>query len=240
MGDISSADLDKLRIAFSALIGVKIDWFSVPNAALLGFEPSQLAVIANTIIDAALPQIELLSTDPTNRRKLGRIGLKKSPSSIGQREAYPDYIHKSGKRVELKGLYVDNPGLLVKRPPTRREPSARLKGNITLSNVQAESDALLIAAVRLEEIAERCVPVIIDVGVFSMVECIRARDQSLASRGGIWIDEKPMVVRRDRLVKQLSGQEMHVSDYELDTNFGKLKRIPFEPLQSFMRLHKAI
>ena len=35
--------------------------------------------------------------------------------------------------------------------------------------------------------------------------------------------------------KHLSGQ-----DFEKDTNFGKLKRIPYPPLQDFMRKHGAI
>lgn len=54
---------------------------------------------------------------------------------MGEREGYPDYKHSSGKRLELKLLYVDNPSLKMKKPPTPREPSARLTQKVTVKNV---------------------------------------------------------------------------------------------------------
>jgi hypothetical protein len=88
-----------------------------------------LVKYVNTLLDRILPQIELISSNKENQEKLKNIGLQKSPNFIGERESYPDYIHISGKRVELKGLFVDNLSLKLKRPPTPREASARLKEN---------------------------------------------------------------------------------------------------------------
>src|SRR5438128_11433501 len=107
MPNITLDELKDLERAFRPLIGLKISWLSIPGVALVGFEPSQIAVIVNTLLDAILPQIEHLATDPTNAVKLRAIGLSKAPGVIGQRETYPDYIHVSGRRVELKGLFVD-------------------------------------------------------------------------------------------------------------------------------------
>ena len=129
--EITQEELDELKATLNPLIGLRIDWLSLPDQALLGFEPSQIAVIVNTLIDGVLPQIELLATNEENKRKLTNIGLSKAPGVLGERESYPDYIHMSGKRIELKGLFVDNDELKLKRPPTKREPSARLKENRT-------------------------------------------------------------------------------------------------------------
>jgi hypothetical protein len=241
MADITSLELGSLRQLFQPLIGLKINWLSIPNQALPGFEPSQIAVIVNTLLDAILPQIEHLATDEENAKRLRGIGLSKAPGAIGQREGYPDYVHASGKRVELKGLFVDNPALPMKHPPTAREPSARLKENVTMDVINPASDALLLAAAQLkEDESGGCSPYIIDIGVFSMVECVRARDASLDERGGRWIDGIPKVVKKISMGKFTSGKRLNARDFEKDTNFGKLKRIPYQPLQDFMRKHGAI
>ncbi len=240
MRKIATAALDALRQSFAPLIGLKISWLSIPNQALVGFEPSQIAVIVNTLLDGILPQIELLATDPENAERLKKSGLSKSPGIIGEREAYPDYVHVSGRRVELKGLFIDNPDLKLKRPPTRREPSARLKENITLDKIDPENDALLIAAVQLREEDGYCYPFIIDIGVFFMIECIRARDKRLAESGGKWFAGVPKVISKSGLRKQARGEKLTARDYKKDTNFGKLKRIPYPPLQEFLRRHGAI
>jgi hypothetical protein len=230
-----------LQRLFQPLIGVKINWLSIPNRALAGFEPSQIAVIVNTLLDAILPQIEYLATDDENAKRLRGIGLSKSPGIIGQRESYPDYVHASGKRVELKGLFVDNPALAMKRPPTAREPSARLKENVTMDVIHPANDALLLAAVQLtEDDSGDCSPTITDIGVFSMIECVRARDARLAEAGGRWIDDIPKVVKKTSMRKFTSGKRLTAGDFEKDTNFGKLKRIPYPPLQEFMRKHGTI
>lgn len=239
--EISQEELQSLVEEFKPLIGLKVDWLSIPTTALGGFEPSQVAVIINTLLDAALPQIQLLSTSPENEEKLKHIGLAKAPREIGQREGYPDYIHKSGKRVELKGLFVDNPDLPLLRPPTQREPSARLKENITSENIDLEKDAIAVIAVRLEDIDGKCSPIIVDVGVFSAIECIRARDSRLLEHRGKWIDGVPSVLKSGMVSKKIKkGIELTDEDYEKDTNFGKLARIPYKPLQLFLFKHGAI
>ena len=67
--EITQEELDELKETLNPLIGLRIDWLSLPDQALLGFEPSQIAVIVNTLIDGVLPQIELLATimDPNIR-----------------------------------------------------------------------------------------------------------------------------------------------------------------------------
>jgi hypothetical protein len=237
---IAQGEIVALKDEFKPLVGLRVDWLSIPTAGLPGFEPSQIAVIINTLLDAAMPQIELLASDPENTERLKHIGLQKGPKQIGERESYPDYIHKSGKRVELKGLFVDNPELPLKRPPTAREPSARLKENVTIGDIEPDKDVLLVAAVRLEEFDGRCFPVIIDIEVLSMIECIRARDQRLIDTGGKWINKVPMVVSKRGQEKLKKGNSLTDDDYEKDTNFGKLKRIPYKPLQAFMDKHGAI
>lgn len=240
MPDITLQEIQTLQKQFEPLIGLRIDWLSLPQQALPGFEPSQIAVIVNTLLDAALPQIELLATNPENRRKLEHLGLSKAPGEIEDRESYPDYIHTSGYRVELKGLFVDNPSLDLKRPSTRREPSARLKENITKENIDPEKDVLMLAAVQLREFDGLCYPVIVDIGIFSMIECTRARDDRLTRLGGRWRDGIPQVVKKASSAKHRNGLPLADSDYEKDTNFGKLKRIPYPPLQDFMRKQGAI
>ena len=74
----------------------------------------------------------------------------------------------------------------------------------------------------------------------AMVECVRARDRSLQERGGRWIGGVPKVVKKTSMGKFKAGKGLQNSDFEKDTNFGKLKRVPYAPLQEFMRKHGAI
>jgi len=240
MQEITDQEILDLEKMFSQMIGLKIDWLSIPNKALSGFEPSQIAVIINTLLDGILPQIELLATDPENLEKLTHIGLSKAPGELGEREGYPDYVHISGKRVELKGLFVDNAELKLKRPPTRREPSARLKENITMQKIDGKNDVLLIAAIQLKDDGVRCYPFIIDIAVFSMIECIRARDKRLINGGGKWFGDLPKVISVTGRQKIKEGIELTDQDYEMDTNFGKLKRIPYPPLQTFLAKYRTL
>jgi hypothetical protein len=140
--------------------------------------------------------------------------------------------------VELKGHFVDNPKLKLKRPPTKREPSARLKENITEDIIQPDNDVLLIAAVQLIEIDNFCSPVIMDLGVFSMIECIRSRDARLMESGGQWINGIAKVISLKGLLKKKNNLTLTNDDYEPDTNFGKLKRIPYAPVQDFLKKWK--
>jgi hypothetical protein len=237
-GAITAEELEPLRQEFEPLLGLKLDWLSLPELALPGFEPSQIAVIINTLLDAALPQISLLSLeDAENAERLMQLGLSKAPREIGEREGYPDFIHKSGKRVELKGLYVDNPALAMKRPPTRREPSARLKENVTFENVDPANDALLVAATQLQVLDGKAYPVIVDLGMFSMIECLIARESRLRDSPGKWIDNVPKVLSLKGRAKVRTGIAITDADYEKDTNFGKLNRIPHPPLVEFLRKH---
>ncbi len=240
MTGISQENLDSLYGIFSLLIGMKIDWLSIPEAALKGFDPGQIAIIINTLLDGILPQIELLATDAANTEKLKHIGLSKAPGEVGEREGYPDYLHVSGRRVELKGLFVDNPKLKLRRPPTPREPSARLKENITIDKIDPENDILLVGAIQLKEERGRCCPFIIDIGLFSMWECIRARDNRLLNGGGKWIGGIPVVISKKGRRKLKRGESLTEADYEKDTNFGKLRRISYPPLQVFLKKHKTL
>lgn len=234
MAEIINEDLEALRNALLPLLGLRIDWLALPKNALEGFEPSQIAVIVNTLLDGVLPQIELLTSNEENKEGLKKIGLGKAPRTLGEREGYPDYVHVSGKRVELKGHFVDNPKLKLKRPPTKREPSARLKENITADIIQPENDVLLIAAIQLVDIDGFCSPVIVDIGLFSMIECVKARDKRLLETGGMWIGGKPMVMTVNGAIKKVMGEPLGEFDYERDTNFGKLRRIPYKPVQDFL------
>jgi len=237
---ISQKEVNNIKNELQVLVGLKLNWLAIPSQALKGFEPSQIAVIINTLLDAALPQIELLATDQKNKEKLKKLKLSKPSREIGERESYPDYVHASKKRIELKGLFVDNLSLNFKRPPTKREPSARLKENITMKYINPKMDVLLIAAVQLEKSGSLCYPVIIDIGVFPMVDCIISRDKRLYDSGGKWIKNIPCVISLKGAKKSKKGQRLTNEDYEKDTNFGKLKRIPYKPLQEFMKKHGAI
>lgn len=125
--------------------------------------------------------------------------------------------------------------------PRQREPSARLKDNVTVRVVDPAKDALMVVAAQPQITEEDiCRPVVVDVGVFSMIECIRARDQRLLMAGRWLHDTVPQVVKKASRGKFMRGEPLTDADYEKDTNFGKLKRIPYPPLQGFMRKHGAI
>ncbi|MBM3334051.1 hypothetical protein FJY63_05260 [Candidatus Sumerlaeota bacterium] len=107
--------------------------------------------------------------------------------------------------------------------------------------IDSANDALLVAAVQLQADENgQCSPYITDIGLFSMVECVRARDRSLQERGGRWIGGVPKVVKKASMGKFKAGKPLQDWDFEKDTNFGKLKRVPYTPLQEFMRKHGAI
>jgi hypothetical protein len=224
-----------------------VEVLRLPTGILMGFEPSQIGTMVGTLMDACIPQLSVLLPDNTS---LGEVGLSKAEGILGDREGYPDYLHSSGKRLELKLAYVDPVDVELKKPPTRREPSARLTQKVTLKNVHAATDVLLVVAYQLRPLRdtpELFSPTIIDLGVFSMIECIRARDYRLTSRGGKWFGdyETPAVLSRVGKEKKLARaplngavygrKESEGHDYNEDTNFGKLMRIPYEPLHRFLR-----
>jgi hypothetical protein len=140
----------------------------------------------------------------------------------------------------------------MKRPATPREPSARLTQKVTVKNVEPDKDALLVIAYQLQQTPENemiYAPTIIDLGVFSMIECIEARDRRLTRAGGKWFGdyETPAVLSKRGKAKLRNGRRPNAKvygrkesegyDFNEDTNFGKLARIPYKPLSDFLRKH---
>jgi hypothetical protein len=238
---ITEAELDKLAQQLSPLIGVQFHSLALPTVALRGFEPSQVGTIVGTLMDALIPHLPNAQV----------VGLEKAAGILGEREGYPDYLHKTtGYRFELKLIYVDNPKLELKRPPTRREPSARLTQKVTVKNVDPATDAMLLISYQLQLSSlnkDAVSPTIIDFRLFSMIELITARDKRLTDAGGRWFGnyETPTVISKTGRGKITSGAPLDMTvygrkesegrDFNEDTNFGKLKRIPYPPLQSFIK-----
>lgn len=235
---ITSSELQDLRDSLQPLIGTQFPALSIPVVALGAFEPSQIGTIVGALMDAMIPY-----------QDISQVGLYKHEGILGDREGYPDYKHSSGKRLELKLLYVDNPNFAMKKPPTRREPSARLTQKVTIKNVDPKNDGMLLIAYRIEQDREHpeiAVPQIIDLEIFSMIELVEARDQRMISGGGRWFGnyETPTVLSGTGRVKRQKGEPLDTSnygrkesegkDFNEDTNFGKLQRIPYKELQDFL------
>lgn len=251
---MTGVDADKLasvRASVDRLIGVQLELLRLPKAALAAFEPSQIGTIVGTLLDACIPQLELLLPDVES---LAELGLTKAPGLLGDREGYPDFEHSSGLRLELKLLYVDPLGGIMKEVATRREASARLTQKVTVKNVIPDRDLLMVVAYQLTAVdgePEIYSPTIVDVGLFPVAECVAARDYRLTAAGGLWFGdyETPTILSRSGKVKQSHGlpldttvygrKESEGRDFNEDTNFGKLKRIPYEPLQRFLKKHGA-
>lgn len=244
-GSIRTAEAQQqLLDALRPLINHEITNLRIPVEAASQFEPSQIGTIIGTLTDALLPSIAL---------SLG-IGLTKGPGVLGDREGYPDFGHGSGYRLELKGLFKDNVAVKLKKPPTRREPSARLTQKVTTKNVRPDEDALLLLVYQLEPTARDpslLSPVIVDLGIFPVIDCILARDHRLTSAGGRWFGDYETPTILSRIGKQkfkldaplntlyYGRKESEGHDYNEDTNFGKLKRIPLKSLHIFLAKHGA-
>ena len=238
---ITPEQLANLRMALLPLKGVQFTSLLLPVVALADIEPSQIGTIVGTLMDALIPHLE----------GIAEVGLEKHEGLLGEREGYPDYRHTpSGLRVELKLIFVDNPRIQMKKPPTQREPSARLTQKVTVKNVIPQTDAMLLIAYQLQEASDRqgtVTPTIIEIGVFSMIELVDARDKRLVDTGGCWFGnyETPVIVSHTGRRKQEQGipldtssygrKESEGKDFNEDTNFGKLKRIPHPALQAFLR-----
>jgi hypothetical protein len=245
-GRVSPADLDGLRTAFQPLIGTQFtEVLGLPVRALEAFEPSQIGTIVGSLMDALIPNLD----------SIPQVGLTKHEGIVGEREAYPDYRHVSGFRVELKLLYVDNPDLKMKRPPTRREPSARVTQKVTVKNVDPALDAMLLIAYQMRPQGQHpniVSPTIVDLEVLSMIDLVEARDKRMAECGGRWFGnyETPTILSRVGRRKVSEGarldarsygrKESEGKDFNEDTNFGKLQRIPHPPLQAFLRKHHFV
>lgn len=248
---VTSAEIAKLEVRLSGLIGVQLDVLRLPRAILHAFEPSQIGTIAGTLMDACIPELPTLLSD-WGHGDVG--GIAKHEGILGEREGYPDYRHESGLRLELKLLYKDPVGVEMKSPPTPREASARLTQKVTVKNVQPETDILMVVAYQLrphDNESDIFSPTIVDIGLFPMIDCIRARDDRLERSGGKWFGnyETPCVPSRIGRGKLERGEPLDDSSYgrkesegkdlNEDTNFGKLKRIPYRPLQLFLKEHGA-
>ena len=241
---IIEAELNELYKALKPITGYQFDVLSIPAEITHVFEPSQIGTLVGTLMDACLSEL----TQYLN------VGLTKHEGILGDREGYPDFKHVSGKRMELKGLYVDNPEINMKKPPTPREPSARLTQKVTLNNVNPHLDAMLLVAYQLQPHKEdptRYCPTIIDIGVFSMYELVQTRDQRMIESDGMWFGDydTPTIPSKIGMQKIKRGEPLETSNYgrkeaegkdlNEDTNFGKLKRIPHLRLQQFLKKHGA-
>lgn len=176
--------------------------------------------------------------------------MTKAAGIRGDREGYPAFLHKSGYRIELKGAFRDNAKVPMKRPPTPREPSARLTQKVTLKNVDPDRDALLLLVYELEPVRDDpslLSPTIVSVGLFPVIECINARDSRMVLGGGRWFGnyETPTILSKAGRKIRASGGALNETGYgrkesegyhfNEDTNFGKMKRIPYRPLQEFLK-----
>lgn len=245
--------LAEFQKAVDRLVGFQLPILQIPRGALLAFEPSQIGSIVGALMDACIPQLDkVLPTDEFE--ELGKHGLSKHAGILGEREGYPDYLHDSGVRAELKLLYVNPlPELVVKSPPTQKEPSARLTQKVTLKNIEPDRDVLLVLAYQLQprrDDPDLVSPTIIDAGVFPVIDCVIARDRRLRKGGGQWFGhyETPAVLSKRGKKKVAQGQtpdastygrkESEGKDFNEDTNFGKLKRIPDPALKAFLKKHR--
>ena len=243
---VSGREIGAIRQALRPLVGAQFNILSIPEEILLAFEPSQVGTIIGSLMDACIPQLSKITDDGA----FDTVGLRKNDGILGDREGYPDYLHTSGKRLELKLLFVDNPNIRMKKPPTPREPSARLTQKVTFKNVEPDRDLLLVIAYALMEHRTRrgvfC-PTIIDFGLFPVYRCILARDRRMYDCHGGWFGqfETPTILSKQGRHKLWLGQaidysaygrkELEGKDLNEDTNFGKLKRIPYAPLQAYLR-----
>lgn len=246
MAEITFDEIEKFRQSLQPLIGVQFEILKIPREILVGFEPSQIGTIVGALMDACIPQLALIMP---NDELMARVGLKKHAGILGDREGYPDFLHSSGVRAELKLLYVDPVGVTMKKPPTPREPSARVTQKVTVKNVEPDKDVLLVIAYQLQPNKsgqDLYSPGIIDLGIFPMIEVVGARDNRLKASGGKWFGnyDTPAVLSKQGLKKLGLGKPIIAStygrkqgenkDYNEDTNFGKLSRIPYPPLQTFL------
>jgi len=271
-GRIDEQELHLLKTSLQPLVGTQFPSLSLPIVALEAFEPSQIGTIVGSLMDALIPRLP----------DLPQLGLTKHEGILGDREGYPDYRHNSGKRLELKLLYVDNPALKMKKPPTPREPSARLTQKVTVKNVDPANDAMLPVAYRMEPCRDKAAaatPTIIDLEattrntarnakipgqkarilscvsgrcleVLSMIELVEARDRRMIEASGRWFGnfETPTIPSEKGRTKLRLGVALDISsygrkesegkDFNEDTNFGKLKRIPDLKLQAFLGKHR--
>ena len=86
--------------------------------------------------------------------------------------------------------------------------------------------------------------------MFSMIELVTDRDNRMLKNGGRWFGnyETPTILSRigkEKIKNKISldtsaygRKESEGKDFNEDTNFGKLKRIPHEKLQAFLKKYR--
>jgi hypothetical protein len=204
------------------LLGAQFTLLKIPAVALKGFEPSQIGTIVGTLMDACIPQLDEI----IEGNRFEKLGLAKNPGILKDREGYPDYMHKSGLRLELKLHYIDPTDVEMKRPSTPREPSARLTQKVTVKNVDAAKDVLLVLSYQLRKCEgdeTKYSPTVIDMGLFSVDECVKARDDRLTKGGGRWFGdyETPAVISKIGKAKVKRNQALDTSSYGRKESEGK-------------------
>lgn len=243
---VSSDEITAVRNALTDLIGVQFPILSIPREILLAFEPSQVGTIIGDLMDACIPHLDTV----TGEAAFEKLGIQKCDGILGDREGYPDYTHPStGKRLELKLVFADNPSIRMKKASTPRESSARLTQKVTFKNVQADRDLLLVIAYTMMETKDKpgyFSPTIIGYDLFPVYACILARDRRMYETGGGWFGEfeTPTVLSKQGKEKKNANiaigcdsygrKQGEGKDLNEDTNFGKLKRIPYAPLQKYI------
>lgn len=241
--------LKEIESDLAGFRGKQINFLKLPVTVLRYFEPSQIGTIIGTLCDACLPHFDLLFPDLP---AFAEHKLQKHQGILGEREGYPDYKHTNGIRLELKMVYIDpdEDEIIMKTPPTPREPSARLTQKVTVKNVIPDTDLLFVIGYTMKKIPcdeDFASPTIIDFGLFPVIECVKARDKRLQDGGGKWFGdyETPAILsnigkekKRNNLPLNYTTygrKESEGHDFNEDTNFGKLKRIPYKPLQEFLK-----
>jgi len=126
---------------------------------------------------------------------------------------------------------------------------------VTVKNVDPAKDAMLLISYQLQPSADNndaVSPTVIDFRMFSMTELIIARDKRLTDAGGRWFGnyETPCVISEAGRAKVAARKPLDTTtygrkesegrDFNEDTNFGKLKRIPHVSLQSFIKECQAL
>ena len=172
--------------------------------------------------------------------------LRKGGTPVNIRDGVIDVVRRMNllERIKSESLPF--------RPMTFLDAhgSARLTQKVTLKNVVPETDAMLVIAYQLKPHTENelaVTPTIVDLEVFSMIELVETRDQRLKDGGGRWFGnyETPCIISKKGAQKLAAKQPLDVTsygrkesegkDFNEDTNFGKLKRIPHEGLQTFLK-----
>lgn len=214
-------------------------------------DPGDVGTLFGVAADVGIPVL-----DEHGDLDFGALKIQRNAGTAGQRSGYPDLdiagpavseiIGFPSVRAELKLVYLDPTDVKMKNPPTMREPSARLAVHKSLVK---PDDLLLVAAYKPAPIVDEpdsFAAQIVDFKLFSARRCVQKRDSALTQRGGRWFGSTPTVLSRLGQRKVNLGQALDLSsygkkdadgrDFNEDTNFGKLSRIPYALLLKFLQV----